>query len=647
MYSSDAEVVKENLVKTTGIEQVDINQVGVDQAGVDQAAVDKLYVLSAAEIAVKNENRVPDMVNTITEENSLQSIAERRYFLRGIGAAATTAFATAAVPASTVKAEQNRAMTHRFSGAPQQPKVAKQKSINKRATAPRSTDSLPKLPLVPSLAVVALNRMGFGPRPGDIQSFTTLGATTDEQFAAYVEQQTNPADIDDSECDAKLAEQGFTTLDTSIQELWTTYVKPAVEDPEYDRYKPLREVRTATFLRGLHSKRQLYELMTDFWHNHFNVYGWDYWIGPTFSHYDQEVIRANVFGNFRQMLETVAQSQAMLYYLDNQSNEGGNPNENYARELFELHGMGAENYLGVRDPNDPTIVDRNGVRLGYIDDDVYGSTTCFTGWRVNVDTGVFEFDEQAHFPFQKVVLGEILPSFQGLKDGQDVLDLIASHPGTARYICRKICRRLVSDEPSDTLVQSAANIFYAQLDAPDQIKQVVQHILLSEEFKTSWGKKIKRPFEYTLSILRSVNADFEPSGDFYWWYDQMGQALFRWQPPNGYPDSYSAWSSTMPMVQRWRFANRLIRWDYGDESERRRLSFISQTPSSVNTPKAIVDYWANQILARALPPEEYQPILEYMAQGRNADFELPIADLTERLPYAIALIYMSPSFQWK
>lgn len=590
---------------------------------------------AAEDDTVENDAVENDTVETNIVENNLEnSSITRRHFLRNISTIAVTSSTMMAVPASPARAETD---------AMPQPRSLTRFSLTEKL----STTSMFGLPLRPSFAVIALNRMGFGPREGDVQAFAELGATPDEQLAAYVDQQTDPTSIDDSECDAKLLEQGFSTLDMSIQELWTTYVKPTTEDPENDRQQPLREVRTATFIRGLYSKRQLFEIMTDFWHNHFSVYGWDYWIAPTFSQYDRDVIRANVFGNFRAMLEDVARSPAMLYYLDNQSNEGGDPNENYARELFELHGMGAENYLGLRDPNDPDLFDENGKRIGYIDADVYGSTTCFTGWRVNGETGLFEFDDARHFPFQKIVLGQIFPSFQGIKDGQDVLDLIASHPGTARYICRKLCRRLVADEPPESLVQSAADIFIAQQDAPDQIKQVIRHILLSDDFKTTWGEKIKRPLELTLSMLRSANADFDPSDDFYWWYDQMGQPLFSWRPPNGYPDLRTAWSSTMPMVQRWRFINRMIRWDYDDESGRRRVSFLSQTPGSVNSPKAIIDYWANRILGRTLPVEEQQPIVEYMAGGRNPELELPVEDLQERLPHAIVLIYMSPSFQWK
>jgi uncharacterized protein (DUF1800 family) len=402
-------------------------------------------------------------------------------------------------------------------------------------------------------------------------------------------------------------------------------------------------------LRAVYSKRQLVEVLADHWHDHFNVYGWDYWTAPTFVHYDRDVIRKHMLGNFRQMLEAVAKSPAMIYYLDNQSNEGGDPNENFARELFELHGMGAENYLGVRASNDPTIFDENGERIGYIDEDVYGATTCFTGWRVNGDTGNFEFDDSKHFPFQKIVLGREIPSFQGIQDGYDVLDLIVNHPGTARYICRRLCRRLISDDPPESVVEAAAAVFMANLNAPDQLKKVVRTILLSPEFRTTWAQKVKRPFEFSVSLLRAANADFEPEDSFYWSYDSTGHALFRWSPPNGYPDSKEAWTGTMPTLQRWRHCNWLVEWKYkeGPQKDQRRLRFEEQTPSAVKTPIQLVDYWSNRILGRTLPDDEYQPIVEFMAFGRNPAQELPPADLEERLRFMIALIFMSPSFAWR
>jgi uncharacterized protein (DUF1800 family) len=249
-------------------------------------------------------------------------------------------------------------------------------------------------------------------------------------------------------------------------------------------------------------------MLADFWHNHFNVRGWDGDIAPIFVHYDRDVIRKNLLGNFRTMLEDVAKSTAMLYFLDNRSNTGARPNENYARELFELHTMGAENYKGEF-PQEQVPVS-NGWPVAYVDADVYGATTCFTGW-TTVD-GLFQIDPNDHFPNQKVVFGRVIPANQTAeKDGRDVLDMLAQHPGTGRYVCRKLCRRFISDNPPERIVNEAAALFTAKWQAPDQLKQVVRLILLSPEFRSSWGQKIKRPFEVAVSALRSLNPDPPPA----------------------------------------------------------------------------------------------------------------------------------------
>lgn len=500
------------------------------------------------------------------------------------------------------------------------------------------------------LAVIALNRMGFGPRPGDIEAFNALGNSPAAALNAYVEQQLNPAGIDDSACDAMIAGYQFQSLGKSLAQLWIDYHKT----PKVDRSIPVAETRKATLLKAIYSKRQLQEVLADFWHNHFNVHGWDYWSQPVWVHYDRDVIRANMLGNFRQMLEAVAQSPAMLYYLDNQSNSGGNPNENYARELFELHTMGAENYLGVA----PLIVkpdgsfdhpgpkDANGRPLLYCDEDVYGATTCFTGWRINESTGLFSYDSNAHFPYQKLVLGQAIPASQGIQDGKTVLDLLARHKGTAHFICRKLCRRLIGDDPPESVVQAAAAVFTANVNAPDQLKRVVQTILLSPEFSSTWGAKSKRPFEYVVSLLRAAEADFAPDDGFFWITGAMGQPLFGWRPPNGYPDVRQAWDSTMPMVQRWRVCNWLLNgWTYGgtgDNKNQLRVRFTA--PPAIKTPTALVDYWTQRLLGYPLPAKERQPIIDFMAYGRNPDYDLPDNQLADRLPFMIGLIFMAPSF---
>ena len=563
----------------------------------------------------------------------------RRDFLVGSGIA---------VVAGTYAAVAVAPLAYAQSGVPPVPRMRRTQAVQHSATASA-------LPNLPTLGIIALNRMGYGARPGDLAAFNALAPTPDACLDAYIEQQLNPAGIDDSTCDALIAAQGYKTLNKGLAQLWAEHIKQ--EGLSYgDRIRPALETERVTFLKAVYSKRQLNEVLAEHWFNHFNLYGWDSWTAPVMVHYDRDVIRANMLGNFRTMLAAVAQSPAMLYYLDNQVNSGGNPNENYARELFELHTLGAENYLGVvpliinenGSYTHPAPKDADGKPLLYVDADVYGATTCFTGWRYSAATGLFDFDDKAHFPYQKVVLGRLIPEAQGVKDGNDVLDMLARHPGTARYISRKLCRRLISDNPPERIVEAAAAVFMANLDAPDQLKQVTRTILLSPEFRTTWGQKIKRPFEYTVSMLRAAEANFIPRDDFLNNYNALGQPLFSWSPPDGYPDVKESWSSTMPMLQRWRMVNFLIEWRVGGEGDDKNNRFLNfATPAAVVTPNAIVDYWSQRLLDTILPTPERQQAVAFLANGRNPDFELPASQLTERLPYLIGLILMSPSFQWR
>ena len=263
---------------------------------------------------------------------------------------------------------------------------------------------------LPSMAVIALNRMGFGPRPGDIEEFDALGEDDDTRMERYVDQQLRPESIPDDLLDLLLTVSEFTTLDKSRIDLWTEHF--ASNQGTTQRIQPFRETERAVFTRAIFGKRQLVEILADFWHNHFNVYGLDYLAAPLWVHYDRDIIRGNMLGNFRVMLESVATSVPMLYYLDNHTNTSSGPNENYARELFELHGLGAENYIGVA-RQDSVPRDENGLPVGYVDDDVYEATRCLTGWTIDYATGSFRYAPTDHDRFQKRVLGKFIPAHEG------------------------------------------------------------------------------------------------------------------------------------------------------------------------------------------------------------------------------------------
>jgi uncharacterized protein (DUF1800 family) len=562
-------------------------------------------------------------------DDSQRALLSRREFLQGAAMTAAVTTATAVggkIPAPASAAEPTHDRLIQAVNIPDAQAVSK-----------------------PPLAYIALTRMGFGPRPGDVSAFEALGATDEERLFAYIEQQLDPASLDDSEVESRLAASNVTTLDKSLPELWADHIK--ANPPWEIRTMPMRETERAAFVRAMYSKRQLVEVLADFWHNHFNVKGWEYMIAPVFVHYDRDVIRANLLGNFRDMLEAVAKSPAMLYYLDNESNTRSGPNENFARELFEIHALGAEHYLGVMDQFD-VPQDGEGWPVGYVDEDVYEATRCLTGWTVNDDTGAFEYVDDNHDRFQKWVLGQRLKADQApQKDGEDVLDLVAFHPGTARHVCRKLCIRFISDRPPESIVESATAVFRAQKDAPDQLKQVVRHILRSTEFQRIWGEKIKRPFEAIVSALRATNADWtirygdNDSNSFIWQYGNIGQPLYNWPAPDGYPDTAVAWQSTTSLILRWRMINWLV--NRRDDDDNYYIDILSQTPSQVRSATYLTNFWCFRIFGYAIGGSTRTRLSQFMAQDSPLDEDLPLESSDQvfgRLRTLIALILQTPEF---
>ncbi len=529
-----------------------------------------------------------------------------------------------------------------------------------------STRPTPALPAMPPISIIALNRMGFGPRPGDRADFNALGATPDDRLAAYIAQQLDPASIDDSDVEARIAAANYDSVDLSpdpdtyLQILWAWYMNDdGAPGGRNSTGIPRDELIRATFMRAMYSKRQLLEVMTGFWHDHFNVYiDRSSWVRTTMPHLNL-LLRTHALGNFRTMLEKVAKSPSMLHYLDNYTSSNGGPNENFSRELFELHTLGSENYLGVM-PQNEVPKDGAGRPVGYVDADVFEATRCFTGWSFSNntegdgDTGLFYYRAGWHDRFQKFVLGNFLPADQpDKKDGRDVLNFLASHPGTGRYIARKLCRKFIADDPPQAVVDAAAAVFTAQWQAPDQMKQVMEAILLSDEFKNTWGEKIKRPFEIVVSALRAGNANFNlkmednDTSDFLWRYYGTGQWPYGWPAPNGYPDVRGAWKSMTPRVMSWRLCGWLV--DFDNDNHKFYLNVLGQTPTAIRSANALADFWIDRILGREMDPADREEIVDFMGQGINPDFDLDFSDedTTDRLRSMVGLIFMSPEFLWR
>ena len=520
---------------------------------------------------------------------------------------------------------------------------------------PQSPDALS----FPPAAVRWLTRGTFCYSIQDHVEFNALGASDDARWTAWLTRQLNPAAINDGACDARIASAGFVTLNKTPNQLWNDH--HSVTNNYSLRMKPIAETECMTVIRQIYSQRQLFEVMVDFWHDHFSVFGWDYDGGPMFPAFDRLAIRPHVFGNFRTMLQEVGMSASMMYMLDLYSSDASHPNENYARELFELHTMGAENYGGIVQNPDSfanmtllghyTAADGEEERLKYVDDDVYEAARALTGWTISganwpytpiagVPLGQFAYDSSTHDQGVKRILARYFPASQGQADGVTLFDMLARHPRTARHVAAKICRRFVGGNPSTALIDSAASVFNQAWQASDQIAQVLQVILQSSEFKNGWGSAMQRPALSAVSALRATAADFTPKPDYTTTYppteDFMGRLqaaghkLFYWPAPNGYPDDPIAWSSTGTLGMTLKMLPRLLEM-HQTESYNNAYAFLidvqSQTlgafATSQRTAANIIGYWCDRILGYR-PEPVHTVAVDFLRQNVAATVALDL-----------------------
>jgi len=370
----------------------------------------------------------------------------------------------------------------------------------------------------------------------------------------------------------------LTYLDAPIATPWALLDSKTARPPE-EQARPHHEIVAATVFRAAHSRAQLYEQVVAFWHDHFNVLASDdKRVGCALPSYDRDAIRPHTLGNFRDLLEAVAKSPAMLLYLSNTSSRAGAANENYARELMELHTLGRDAYLNDRYDRWRDVPGASdGAPQGYIDEDVYEAARAFTGWAVEngqrLDgatelprTGKFIYIEGWHDGYQKRVLAtEFEPFAAPMADGRKVLDLVAFHPATARFLSLKLCRRFVSDTPPQSLVDSAAKVWMENARKPDQIALVIKHIALSKEFAASRGMKPKSPLALAVSFARVTGIDLTPMPPLFHQLGLCGQRLFGWSSPDGRPTSAEYYLTPEYLRERWVLLTRLAAnsWNTG------------------------------------------------------------------------------------
>jgi uncharacterized protein (DUF1800 family) len=526
------------------------------------------------------------------------------------------------------------------------------KDTNKPDKSSRSLNGLPIHGLSEDEAILqALNRLGFGPRPGDIERVKEMG------LQKWIDKQLNPESISDTALEARL--DRFPTLKMSSSKLLEEFPQPKVaarrEGVSIEEYRKEQQERTkaamqgvrsdmqqaddrglpnfdagnsnmdpnanpgkvkgggkgqaglgnpmfdyqdirapqrivaelsmAKITRAVYSERQLNEVMVDFWYNHFNVFaakGADRWL---ITSYERDAIRPYAMGKFRDLLEATAKSPAMLFYLDNwlsadpvawaklqqeqqmrqqhrqmrmgrfggpfgtprfpqgkgaQANAAAKKkqerglNENYGRELMELHTLGVDG--------------------GYTQQDVINVAKAFTGWTIRQPQRdpEFFFDDRIHDPSTKTILGHQIHA-GGMKDGEEVLDLLARDPHTAHHISYELAQRFVSDNPPDALVDRMAQTF---LKTDGDIREVLHTLIYSPEFwsKDVYRAKIKTPFELVVSATRAVGADVGVPLVLVQWTNRIGEPLYQCEPPTGYSDKADAWVNTGALLNRMNFS---------------------------------------------------------------------------------------------
>jgi len=464
----------------------------------------------------------------------------------------------------------------------------------------RLAGELPTVPWTPlnELDFIALNRLTFGARVEERARFADIG------LQAYVEEQLAFDSINDFDCELQL--NPFKTLNMEANEL-EGISNQLFEN--YDREKVPNELRQATLLRQLYSKRQLYEVLVEFWSDHFNIFmekGNCFYLKTVD---DREVIRRHAFGSFRDLLGASAHSPAMLVYLDNQANEKSHPNENYARELMELHTLS--------------------VNGGYSQQDVMELARCLTGWTVKEHfwLGEFVFKEDLHDDGTKNVLGRPI-AHAGIKEAEDVIEVLASHPSTARFIATKLTRRFIADEPPQEIIEKALQTF---LKTNGDIKSVLRVILL--DGLPLAQPKYKRPANFVLSALRMLNVETDGASI----HDQllrMGQSYFNWPTPDGYPDHSAAWQGNL--MPRWQFAFALIRNELkGTTTSMKALMDVSAADSLHEEVAAV----SSLLLGAPFDSVTRDHLIDSVLSAGATE--------GETLQIVTASLLASPAFQWR
>ncbi|HEX8835499.1 MAG TPA: DUF1800 domain-containing protein [Candidatus Acidoferrum sp.] len=617
----------------------------------------------------------------------------------------------------------------------------------KKPKADPALKGLPITELSPDQAILhALNRLTYGPRPGDVERVRQMG------LAKWIEQQLNPSSIDDKAVEARL--EDYPTLRMSTAKLIAEYPQPkpaviqaerqageraqegqrradaagsekemqapqtqdaqsssptsesvsqsaadnptapapmkepAIEpdqavkgarrrealgggDPNSvpravadDSKRPARivaELAMTKVTRAIYSQRQLQQVMDDFWFNHFNVFAGKGEDRYYLTSYERDVIQPHTLGKFKDLLAATAKSPAMLFYLDNflsadpraaerqamlramrQARYGpfGRPwpprppvnpqgkknerglNENYGRELMELHTLGVDG--------------------GYTQKDVTEVARCFTGWTIDKPRiyADFKFDERLHDPDPKIVLGKKIHA-GGMKDGEQVLDLLVHHPSTAKFISTELARRFVSDNPPPELVNRMAETFQS---SDGEIRAVMKTMIWSTEFwsRDAYRAKIKTPFELVVSAARALGTDVDTPLPLVQWVGRIGEPLYQCQPPTGYSDKAETWVNTGALLNRLNFSLALA----GNRMRGARTDVASLLGADSSAdPKAALDHAVEVFLGGQAAPATVETLEKQLDNPQVLRAKLDDPRGEADLGVIAGLVLGAPEFQ--
>jgi hypothetical protein len=479
-----------------------------------------------------------------------------------------------------------------------------------------------------------LSRLTFGPRTGDAERVAAMG------IDKWIDRQLHPDAIPDSAVLVALAPisawngpalsvASLPALSRAISEkpvfaLMTDSVARARLNEIRVRLLTLVGLNDGLYagkiVRAQLSERQLLEVMSDFWENHFSVYSGKMPSREALVVWDRDVLRPHALGKFRDLLGAVAHSPAMMFYLDNHLSRSNGLNENYARELMELHTLGVDG--------------------GYTQQDVIEVARALTGWTIKraADSSSFIFQRSMHNVGAKTVLGHALPAGRGIEDGEDVLDILARHPSTAHYISLKLARRLVSDEPPPALVQRAAATF-TRTDG--DIAEVVRTIVTSPEFfsRAAFRAKVKTPFELVVSARRALDAPADTTPTTARLINQLGQTVFGWLTPEGWPEKGDAWMNSGTIYKRLKFGGDIAE---GRVSSIRLIAWREWTPLTTQTREQQVEGIVKAVLGGVAEPATRDAML---AVTLPPGTENRPGDGIVRLREVLAVALMSPEFQ--